>query len=104
MELTVITERVKLLSGENNEAIVYAYLDIAKEKILTKAFPFKDTTEMEVPSQYHSIWVEITVFLLNKRGAEGETSHTENGIARTYGNADVPDEMLKKVTPYCGSL
>lgn len=102
MEQALIIERVKLLSKEDDDSVVEAYLDIAKEKILSKAFPFKDTSEMEVPSKYHSILIDATVYLLNKRGAEGETSHDENGISRTYGSDDLPKELLKRITPYCG--
>lgn len=42
--------------------------------------------------------------MLNKRGAEGQTSHTENGVTRQYESADVPSSMLKAITPYCGVI
>ena len=42
--------------------------------------------------------------MLNKRGAEGQLQHTENGIQRQYENADVPASMLKPVTPHVGVI
>ena len=42
--------------------------------------------------------------MLNKRGAEGQTSHSENGISRSYENADIPESMLKSIIPFCGVL
>ena len=42
--------------------------------------------------------------MLNKRGAEGQTSHSENGISRSYENADIPSSMLKVVTPHVGVI
>ena len=39
-----------------------------------------------------------------KRGAEGQTQHSENGITRQYENADIPSSMLKSLTPYCGTI
>ena len=48
--------------------------------------------------------VEIAAYLMNKRGAEGETYHGENGVNRTYENASVPASMLAGVTPFCGGV
>jgi hypothetical protein len=47
---------------------------------------------------------EIAAYLLNKRGAEGQTSHTENGITRNYGGADVPESMLSSIIPRVGVM
>lgn len=89
---------VTAMTGETNEATVLAYLDIAGSKICHKAYPFAET-EMNVPPKYDYTQVEIAVYLLNKRGAEGETSHSENGISRTYENADIPASLLREVLP-----
>ena len=40
--------------------------------------------------------------MLNKRGAEGEVQHIENGIHRNYKYADVPTELLRDIPPMCG--
>ena len=42
------------------------------------------------------------VYLLNKRGAEGETAHSENGISRSYESADIPESMLSGIIPFAG--
>ncbi len=86
-----------------NTELLLAYLDIAEEKILNKCYPYR-VSEKELPEKYHALQIEIANYLLCKRGAEGETSHSENGISRTYESADVPDSMLKGVTPYVSVL
>lgn len=58
----------------------------------------------EVPEKYGALQCEIAAYMLNKRGAEGQTSHSENGITRSYENADVPSSMLKVVTPHVGVI
>ena len=78
-----------------------AYLGIAGQKIINRAYPYNDTVT-EVPVRYGYLQCEIATYLLNKRGAEGEVAHGENGISRTYENADVPDSMLSDVIPHCG--
>ena len=96
-------EMVKAMTEETNDSTVSAYLGIAGNKICRKAYPF-DPTVTEVPEQYHFLQVEIAVYLLNKRGAEGEAAHSENGISRTYESGDVPPSMLRQIVPMCGVL
>jgi hypothetical protein len=96
-------EMVKAMTEETNDSTVSAYLGIAGNKICRKAYPY-DPTVTEVPEQYHFLQVEIAVYLLNKRGAEGEAAHSENGISRTYESGDVPPSMLRQIVPMCGVL
>ena len=58
----------------------------------------------EVPVQYEHLQLEIAIYMLNKRGAEGQTSHSENGISRSYENADIPKSMLMSITPNVGVI
>ena len=98
------TEKLQLLKalvGESDtEEVLLAYLNIAGRKILNRAYPF-GTDETEVPPRYDFLQCEIAAYLLNKRGAEGQLIHSENGISRTYGSADIPPAMLNAVTPFC---
>jgi hypothetical protein len=70
---------------------------------MNRAYPF-GTDESEVPARYEFLQCEIAAYLLNKRGAEGQTAHGENGISRSYESADVPESMLGAVTPFCGVI
>ena len=87
--------------SDANQELLSIYLDIAKTIILNKAFPFGNQPE-DVPSKYENIQLNVACYLYNKRGAEGEVVHNENGISRTYESADVPDSMLSGITPYAG--
>lgn len=86
-----------------SDDILLTYLDIAGQIIIRRAFPFKDNVT-DVPYKYNTLQCEIATYLLNKRGAEGETSHSENGISRSYENADIPESMLKSIIPYSGVI
>ena len=92
---------VSAMSGESDCDAVSAYLTMAGQKILALAYPF-DHTVTEVPAQYEHVQIDAAVYLLNKRGGEGETAHSENGISRTYENADLPASMLRCIVPMCG--
>lgn len=91
----------RLINDEREEpAILELYLDLAAGKILNRMYPYLTEYEgVDVPDRYAGIQLNVAAYLLNKRGAEGEVQHIENGVHRNYGSADVPDEMLKDIIP-----
>lgn len=92
-------------NSEDDESVLSAYLELAGEKILNRMYPFKKSFDgIEVPAVYSMNQINIACYLLNKRGAEGEIQHIENGIHRNYGASDVPDAMLKDIVPYCQAI
>ncbi len=95
---------LKAMVGESDtEEVLLAYLNIAGNKIINRAYPY-DSDVTEVPTRYDFLQCEIAAYLLNKRGAEGQVSHSENGISRSYGSADVPEELIGAVTPNVGVI
>ena len=82
-----------------SDDILLTYLRLAGDKILMRLYPYDDTKH-DVPLRYGMLQVEIACYLYNRRGAEGETNHNENGINRAYESADVPESMLKNIIPY----
>ena len=92
-----------MVGGLDSEEVLSTYLFIAGQKIINIVFPYENDIK-DVPLQYESLQLEIAAYLLNKRGAEGQTQHSENGITRQYENADIPSSMLKSLTPYCGTI
>lgn len=94
---------LKAMTGEKDESVLSTYLSIAGNKVLKRAYPF-DSTVTAVPDQYAHIQVEIAVYLLNKRGAEGQTAHSENGISRSYEDGDVPPTLLRDIVPFAAVM
>lgn len=92
-------------SGDEStsDEVLSLYLDMAGQRIIAKAYPYQDNVT-SVPARYEMLQIEIAAYLINKRGAEGQTAHAENGISRQYESADVPSSMLRAVTPYCGVI
>lgn len=92
---------LKSMTGETNSDLLFAYLSLAGAKILRRLYPFGVPEGVtEVPQEYSMNQIDIAVYLWNKRGAEGQISHSENGISRTYGDADVPGTMLRDIVPF----
>ena len=87
--------------GDSDETLS-VYLDLAGDKILNRMYPYKeDYTGLVIPDRYASTQLKIAAYMLNKRGAEGQIQHIENGIHRNYGDADIPNGMLQDVGPFC---
>ena len=86
-----------------SDDVLISYLTIAGRKIINRAYPYDDTVD-EVPRRYGYLQCEVAAYLLNKRGAEGQTAHSENGVSRSYESADVPESMLSEVIPHVGVL
>ena len=89
---------VESMTDEHDHVLIRAYLDLAGEKVCRQAYPY-DESKTDVPLCYSGNQIAIAAYLLNKRGAEGETSHSENGTMRTYEDADIPASMLRDVLP-----
>ena len=89
------------MTGEANADVLSTYLSLAKSAILNYAYPVT-TPPTDLPSQYDELQIDIAAYKLNKRGAEGETSHSENGVSRSYENADIPRSLLRRITPHAG--
>lgn len=95
--------RSMLDDREEDEGVLSVFLELAGDKILNRMYPYKtDYTGLTVPDRYAAIQLKIAVYMLNKRGAEGQIQHIENGTHRNYGSADIPDGMLQEIVPYCG--
>ena len=95
---------LKAMVGESDtEEVLLAYLNIAGQKIINRAYPY-GTEDPVVPTRYDYLQCEIAAYLLNKRGAEGQTGHSENGISRSYESADVPESLLGAITPMAGVI
>lgn len=96
---------IKVVSDEEDTDVISAFLSMAEEIAFNKVFPFgnpSDATKQAVMDRYSNVICEIAVYLLNKRGAEGELAHNENSADRTYETGGVPNSIMRKLTPYCG--
>lgn len=94
--------RTMLEDRDEDEGILSVYLQLAGDKILNRMYPFKESYDgIEVPDKYVSVQLKIAAYMMNKRGAEGQIQHIENGIHRNYGAADIPDGMLNEIIPFC---
>lgn len=98
--MTEVEKRAYLTeaTGESEQSTLTAYLKMAENIVINRTYPFGNGSEV-MPPRYEFIQIQIAVYLLNKRGAEGEISHSENGITRIFSDGDIPPTLLRQITP-----
>ena len=97
-------ERLKIRITEKvTDAELEDILESAKAVILSRRFPFSEHPQ-EIENKYKDLQIRIAVEMFNKRGAEGETAHSENGVSRSYASANVSEDLLREITPKAGVI
>lgn len=92
-QLAKLQRRIPVSNQEGEDL-----LDSADEIIMQRRFPYEEWPD-EIEKRYYGTEIRIAVALYNKIGAEGEKSHTENGVARVYGAENVPTDLLAEIIP-----
>lgn len=95
-------EALKTIVEETDDNVLTVCLNLAGQAIANRCYPFDP--EKPVPPKYYARQIEIAAYLINKRGAEGETQHNENGINRSYESASIPESMLKDIVPFAKAI
>ena len=95
-------ELVEAMTDESNDTTVSAFLAMAGEAICHYCDPFGTIETADVLAKYGSAQCKLAAYYLNKRGADGQTSHSENGVSRSYESGDIPPSIMREITPFCG--
>lgn len=93
---------IALVGSPRLDEFVDHYLEAAKREIVSRLYPYADAEWADVPEKHHARAVDIAVYLVNRRGAEGETRHVENGITHEWESSGIPKSMLAGLVPYAG--
>ena len=98
--------RVQVLVGDPRfDDFAEVYLGTAKQAIIARRWPYDENkTWDDVPETYHLLACDIAAYLINRRGSEGELSHSESGTQRTYDSSGIPDSYLRCVVPAVGMV
>lgn len=84
-----------------DEAVLESELMAAEAMILNKMYPFGYEDGTVVPARYERLQIKLAVELYSQRGAEGQTSHGENGVSRNWPEVS---RILKQIPSMCGSV
>lgn len=77
---------------------------VSGEQTTTTTQETVTVTETYVEQRYEDLQYRIALDLYNKQGAEGELSHSENGISRGYESSWISEQLLQEVTPFAKAV
>lgn len=78
------------LGDVSKDDLLNLYLDDAKDTILSL------THLSDLPDSLLSTQIELAIILYNKEGIEGQTSHSEGGVSRSF-EEGIPESIMKKI-------
>ena len=93
--------KIMISPDTDTDEVLNAMLTLSQSLILNKMYPSGYPEGSMVPSMYEHVQLELAVELYTRRGAEGQASHTENGITRTWTEKC---RTLARVVPHVGSV
>ena len=80
------------------DEVVTVYLNLAFNAMLERLYPY-DSDKDEIPSRYDTIQCELAARYYLRRGGQGELTHEENGVNRSWASVD-DEDILKRLTPF----
>ena len=98
-QLRLLKIRIGQKESIGKDDLLLVLLNDAKDTI-NSIRGYKATDQRPLEDKYCNLQVKMALAAYNKMGAEGQKSHTENGITRTYENGgDYPDSLLRQIVP-----
>lgn len=99
-------EKLKVLISPDtaSENLLLYLLEQSEGIILNRRYPFGAPEGASLSPLHEQIQIRVALELFSKMGAEGQISHQENGVYRTWEAADVSPSLLKTIVPVCGSV
>ncbi len=90
-----------LMPDTDTDEVLDGVLADAEALVLNRMYPFGYPDGTTVPARYERIQIQLAAELYSKRGAEGQTGHSENGISRNWPEKSA---LLSRVMPHVGSV
>ena len=98
-------ERLKARVPEATDAELEDVLESAKDVILSRSFvnvsKATDEEKAQALNVHNEKVLSAAVVIYNMRGIEGQVSHSENGVARSYENCAGMKSILEQIVPRC---
>jgi hypothetical protein len=99
-------EKLKVLISPDDASpdLLLYLLEQAEGICLNRRYPFGPPEGATLSPLHEQIQLRVAVEIFSKMGAEGQLSHSENGVSRTWEAADISPSLLKNIVPCVGSV
>lgn len=100
-----LEELKKAIADPRYDDIAPMYLRYAQEAVVARLWPFDESKTIDdIPDRFTDRTVQIALYMLNKRGAEGELRHSENGTTHEWESSNIPESFFYGMVPNAGVL
>lgn len=105
-EVIAMVKKILMIKDTDSDETISAMLDIANDAILDRLYCVSGRPEGvdTIPRDCMPILVNSVVISYSQVGAEGELSHSEDGVSRSYNYSDMLDYINRHVIPFVGGL
>lgn len=105
-EVIAMVKKMLMITDSNADDTVATMLDIANDAILDRLYCVSGRPEGTdtIPRDCMPILVNSVVISFSQVGAEGELSHNEDGVSRTYNYSNMLEYINRHVIPFVGGL
>lgn len=90
-----------LAPDTDTDEVLDMMVALAEAEVLNKMYPFGYSDDAVVPTRYEMLQIQLAAELYTKRGADGQSSHSENGITRTWPEKSA---LLARIASHVGSV
>ena len=87
-----------------SDDLLFYLLEQAEGICLNRRYPFGPPEGASLSPLHEQIQLRVAVEIFSKMGAEGQLSHQENGVMRTWEAGDISPSLLKLIVPCVGSV
>lgn len=98
-------ERLKTRIPEATDAELEDVLETARDTILSRCFvSVESATEEDKVAMlkiHNEKVLRAAVIIYNMRGIEGQVSHNENGVSRSFADSEGLKPILEQIIPRC---
>ena len=74
----------RIAPDTDTDEVLESMLSTAGALILNRMYPFGYDEAVIIPPRYEQIQIQLATELYTQRGAEGQSSHSENGTNRSW--------------------
>jgi len=108
-QLDLLKERIEydeniFTDNETYEKVLNRLLDDSKYVALSLRFPYKDYSDIELPTKYDNWQLRCCEEIYNGIGTEGIKSYSENGLSWTRDSGYISYDLRGEIEPMVGYI
>lgn len=108
-QYVLLTQRIKYNekkfgSQETYKSVLENLLEDSKYIALSLRFPYKDYSNMDIPSKYNNWQIRCCLELYELIGTANIKAYAENGLSWTRDSASLSNSLVQEIEPIVGYI